>query len=479
MSISNNEAEDRIEPAGMETAQPSGLYLLFATEMWERFSFYAMRALLVLYMSSATIEGGLGFSAPFSLKIYSYYLGIAYITPIIGGYIADRFLGSYRSALLGGLLMAIGHGLMAFRDVYFFYSALMFVAIGNGFFKPNITSILGQLYRERDPRRDGGYAIFYMGINVGGVLAGVSSGTLQKLYGYEAGFAAAALAMVLSLVVFASLAKTMLPVEATHQGGLKKNGKGQNRLSALDFDRLLVIVALTLALTLFIVPFEQIGGLLNIFAQRFVDRSPYIFGIQLMPWDIPTAYFQSLNPFFIVLFSPLISSIWLRLEERKCNPFYAQKMAIGLLLTALSWWIMLMIVPDTLCKSCSLHWGWLVLQNALTTLGELCILPVIWSCISAIAPRGYMSTLMACSMIAIGVGSWLSGEVGSLGLGDLGAVDFSCAEANEASVNMMSCKRVFWYLALTPTAAAAFLLLLSPRLERMARIGEGEEASGK
>lgn len=459
----NPTAKDRDVSGGTEEMkpQPPGLYLLFATEMWERFSFYIMRALLVLYMTHATVEGGLGFSQSCALKIYSYYLGIAYITPVLGGIVADRFIGPYRSALIGGFLMAVGHALMAVQEVHYFFAALLFVALGNGFFKPNLTAILGRLYEERDNRRDGGYAIFYMGINIGGVLSGISAGVLRKLYGFEAGFAAAAVAMVLSLVIFSALSRDLLPKAVREKGPAKTVGRTE--LSRSAWERIGVLVILNIALTIFIVAFEQIGGLLNLFAQNFVDRRFDLPGFSL-GWVIPTEFFQSLNPLFIVTFSPLISILWVRLGKK--NPFYSTKVVGGLILTSISWLIMVLIVPAEITSTSAIHWSWLVLQYALTTLGELCIIPVVWSCVSALAPRGYASTLMAGSMIAVGVGSWLSGQVGAAGIEGIQSMDFS--KTDGLCVSMLGCKNVFMFLSLLPAVAALSLALLHSKLKEWA-----------
>lgn len=442
--------------------QPPGLYLLFATEMWERFSFYIMRALLVLYMTHATVEGGLGFSESCSLKIYSYYLGIAYITPVLGGLVADWFIGPYKSALIGGFLMAVGHALMAVQETHYFFAALLLVALGNGFFKPNLTAILGRLYEERDNRRDGGYAIFYMGINIGGVLSGISAGVLRRMYGYEAGFAAAAFAMVLSLVIFTALSKDLLPRSVREKGPVKTGARAE--LSKSAWERIWVLIVLNLALTVFIIAFEQIGGLLNLFAQNFVDRRFDLPGVQYLGWVIPTEFFQSLNPLFIVLFSPIISILWVRLGER--NPFYSTKVVGGLLLTSISWLIMVLIVPEQITSNSAIHWSWLVLQYALTTLGELCIIPVVWSCVSALAPRGYASTLMAGSMIAVGVGSWLSGQVGAAGIEGIHAIEFTGAEGE--CINMGGCKSVFAFLCVLPAATALVLSMMHSKLKEWA-----------
>jgi POT family proton-dependent oligopeptide transporter len=387
-------------------AQPKGLYWLFMTETWERFSFYAMRALLVLYMTAVIEQGGLGWSNEYALKIYGYYLGFAYITPVLGGYMADAFLGQRRSVLLGGLLMAAGHALMAVNDLTAFYSALFLISLGNGFFKPNVTSILGGLYEPNDSRRDAGYAIFYMGINLGGAFAGFVSGKLQQVYGFDAGFMAAAVAMVLGLIVFWWAQKSHYLGDVGSDAHIQQKKKEKQPLTAVEIDRIGVIFALTLAVFFFVIAFEQAGGLLNLFANKWTDRN--FLGV-----EIPAAYFQSLNPIFVVLMSPFVSMLWTRLGSK--NPFMSTKVAIGLLLTAAGFVLLWAVTPcDVVDTECGCHSVWLVPFNALVTAGEICILPVVWSAVSKLAPRQYASSLMALALFAIGAGGWVAGIVGSM-----------------------------------------------------------------
>lgn len=187
----------------MFVGHSKGLGLLFLTEMWERFSFYTLRALLVLYMVAKTMDGGLGWSRKEAISLYGLYIGAAYVLPVIGGYLSDRFLGQQRSAMIGAALMALGHFCMAFNGLLFFYSALTLVAIGNGFFKPCLTSILGQLYDDSpESQRDSAYSLFYMGINIGGMLAGFAAGWLLTHYGFDAGFSVAGIGMVIGMGLF-------------------------------------------------------------------------------------------------------------------------------------------------------------------------------------------------------------------------------------------------------------------------------------
>jgi POT family proton-dependent oligopeptide transporter len=384
-------------------SQPKGLYMLFMTEMWERFSFYAMRALLVLYMTSLVERGGLGWTNAQALQLYSYYLGFAYVTPILGGYLADRFIGQRRSVILGGVLMALGHLLMAINHLSAFYSALFLISLGNGFFKPNVTSILGSLYQGNDPRRDAGYAIFYMGINVGGVLAGISSGYLQEHYGFDYGFAVAAIGMLVGLYVFYSAQKKYLGADLPIS--FESSSKDNQVLTFEEKQRIGVIAVLSVSLVFFIAAFEQAGGLLNLFASQWADR-------QIGSYTIPAAFFQSLNPAFVVMLSPLFSWAWTSLDKN--NPFMSLKIALGLFLTACGFLLLWIVTPqEIMLTSGYCHSLWLVPFYGLVTAGEICILPVIWSAVSKLAPRHYLSSLMSVTLFAVGVGGWTAGRLAS------------------------------------------------------------------
>lgn len=422
-------------------AQPKGLYLLFMTETWERFSFYAMRALLVLYMTAVIEQGGLGWSNEYALRIYGYYLGFAYITPILGGYIADTFLGQRKSVLIGGVLMAAGHALMAINDLNAFYAALFLISLGNGFFKPNVTSILGGLYEPNDSRRDAGYAIFYMGINLGGAFAGFVSGHLQQAYGFDAGFLAAAIAMILGLGVFWWGQRGHYLGDVGTQAHCASKNSAKQPLSAIEIDRIGVIFALTLSVFFFVIAFEQAGGLLNLFANKWTDR--HFFGV-----EIPAAYFQSLNPIFVVLLSPIFSFLWTRLGSK--NPFVSLKVALGLLLTAAGFVLLWWVTPcDVLETERGCHSVWLIPFNGLVTAGEICILPVIWSAVSKLAPRQYVSSLMAIALFAIGAGGWVAGSIGSM-------------------VDDMGPANIFFMIAVVCVVIAGVMGLVTPFLRKRA-----------
>ncbi|OXX43938.1 peptide MFS transporter, partial [Vibrio sp. V07_P2A8T137] len=262
---------------------PRGLFLLFGTELWERFSYYAMRAILVLYLTDATMNGGLGWSTKDALDLYGTYTGLVYITPLIGGYLADNYLGQRRSILLGGALMAIGQFTLALPadvlgigSLHTFYLGLALLICGNGLFKPNISTMVGDLYNEGDNRRDGAFTIFYMGINLGALLAGVISGSVTNSFGWKAGFVAAGIGMLISLVMQMAMAQSWLGNigrEPAAKRDLKlKKSANKEPLTKAEVDRIKVILVMSLFTIVFWAGFEQAGGLMNIYTQQYTDR---------------------------------------------------------------------------------------------------------------------------------------------------------------------------------------------------------------
>ena len=262
---------------------PRGLFLLFGTELWERFSYYAMRAILVLYLTDTTMNGGLGWSTKDALDLYGIYTGLVYITPLIGGYLADNYLGQRRSILLGGALMAIGQFTLALPadalglgSLHTFYLGLALLIAGNGLFKPNISTMVGDLYNEGDNRRDGAFTIFYMGINLGALLAGVVSGSVTNSFGWKAGFVAAGIGMLMSLVMQLTFAQSWLGdigrEPAAKRALANQKSTKKQPLTKEEVDRIKVILVMSLFTIVFWAGFEQAGGLMNIYTQQYTDR---------------------------------------------------------------------------------------------------------------------------------------------------------------------------------------------------------------
>jgi POT family proton-dependent oligopeptide transporter len=393
--------------------QPAGLYLLFFTEMWERTSFYGMRALLTLYMTRAIAHGGFGWSSETSLRIYGAYAFMVYFTPLPGGYIADRFLGQRRSVMIGGALMVAGHFLMAVPGVVAFFSALGLIACGNGLFKPNISTMVGGLYREHDPRRDAGFTLFYMGINVGSFLAPLVCGTLGEKIGFDWGFAAAGFGMLLGQIVYVLGGDRLLGDVGKRPKKTQADAVEKKPFSKEESDRITVILIMAVFTIFFWAAFEQAGGLMNIYADQKVDRM--IFG-----WEMPTTWFQSLNPAFVVLLSPVFAAVWVRLGRAGKEPSTPIKFALALLFVAAGFVLMVGAAKQS-DSGLKASMGWLVGAYLFHSMGELCLSPVGLSMVTKLAPLRIASLMMGVWFFSNAISDGLSGLIGSFSatLGEL------------------------------------------------------------
>ncbi|MEN2271621.1 peptide MFS transporter [Vibrio diabolicus] len=429
---------------------PRGLFLLFGTELWERFSYYAMRAILVLYLTDTTMNGGLGWSTKDALDLYGIYTGLVYITPLIGGYLADNYLGQRRSILLGGALMAIGQFTLALPadalgigSLHSFYLGLGLLITGNGLFKPNISTMVGDLYKEGDNRRDGAFTIFYMGINLGALLAGVVSGSVTTSYGWKAGFVAAGVGMIISLVMQMLLAQSWLGdigrEPAAKRDLSNKNSTTKQPLTKEEVNRLKVILVMSLFTIVFWAGFEQAGGLMNIYTQQYTDR-------MIGGFEVPAAWFQSLNPFFIITLAPVLAVLWVKLGKRE--PTSPVKFAMALFFLAIGFLCMVGAVleqgGDTTVKTSML---WLVGAFFFHTLGELCLSPIGLSLVTKLAPLRLASLMMGAWFGCNAIANYVAGYVGSH-VGELGAM------------------AIFSGIAVSATVSGVILLLFSNTLVR-------------
>ncbi|MET0754125.1 MAG: peptide MFS transporter, partial [Pyrinomonadaceae bacterium] len=285
---------------------PRGLSTLFFTEMWERFSYYGMRAILVLYMTQA-----LAFADADALSIYGYYTSSVYFLPIFGGWIADRFLGAKRAVLFGGIIIACGHFSLAFSPLPFFYTGLVLVAFGTGLLKPNISTMVGDLYSEEDPRRDSGFSLFYMGINLGAFIAPLICGYLGQNVNWHYGFAAAGIGMIIGLIQFV-FSGTRL--ENIGELKTKRESEGiteaKEKLTPEEIKRLVVIGILFFFSVVFFMAFEQSGSSLTLFADRLTANS--IFG-----FEFPSSWFQIVQPLCLLILAPVFASLWLKMGDRQ------------------------------------------------------------------------------------------------------------------------------------------------------------------
>jgi len=398
---------------------PRGLTFLFATEMWERFSYYGMRALLVLYMVKYLLQPGhadnvIGLGAlksalesisgpldmqPFSSQIYGLYTGLVYLTPLFGGILADRVLGQHRTILLGAALMAIGHFMMAFEPL--FLIALTTLILGNGAFKPNMSAQVGALYGPGDPRRDRAYSIFYVGINLGAFLAPLVCGTLGEAAGWHYGFAAAGVGMLIGLAIYLTAAP-LLPADRPTPAAAR------TPLTREDRRALAALLALFLPVTFFWATYEQQGNTLALWADTQTDRT-----IDLLVWsgEIPTTWFQAFNPFMIFCFTPLVVSLWGWQARRRTEPSTLTKMALGCFgVTASN---LLMALAAFYAGGGKASWLWLFGYFVIITIGELYISPIGLSLVSKLAPAKILSMMMGVWLATSFTGNFIAGYLGS------------------------------------------------------------------
>jgi POT family proton-dependent oligopeptide transporter len=473
--------------------------MLFLTEMWERFSYYGMRALLVLYLVNSQ-----QFDRADALQLYGTYTSLVYLAPIIGGYLADKWLGKRCAVLIGAMVMAMGHFAMAFPSLLIF--ALGLLIVGNGFFKPNISTLVGGLYGENDARRDGGFTIFYMGVNLGAFLAPLVCGALGERVGWHYGFAAAGVGMIIGLIVFAAgqqmlgklgfppgrrvneqsrltpqdwvtvVAMSFMMVAVVHlvlQGwnlvdparygitpfaaclyallaaafGLLIRRRMQGARTATDPDRLTAIemhrIAAILIMGFFVIffwtGFEQAGGTMNLFADKQVDR-------QLFGWEIPTSYFQSLNPMLIFILGPLFSMFWLWLDASRFRLSTPAKLAFGMIILGLGF-IVLAIAQGRADAAGPVGAQWLFFVYFFHTVGELCLSPVGLSMVTKLAPARLVSLMMGIWYTANFIANYLAGILEAM----LGGSGFP----------------LYWFLVASSIGAGVVLLLVTPWIKKL------------
>jgi POT family proton-dependent oligopeptide transporter len=406
------------EPVPLSTVRerfghPAGLSFLFATEMWERFSYYGMRALLVLYMvkylllpaQAGNVVGLATFKAaletvfgplalqPLASQIYGVYTGLVYLTPIAGGLLADRVLGQRRTVILGATLMAVGHFMMAFEHLFLF--ALLVLILGNGCFKPNISTQVGALYAPGDRRRDRAFSIFYVGINLGAFLAPLICGTLGETYGWHYGFVAAGVGMTTGLIIYL-IATPSLPRDAfaRRESAQPLSRDGWRAIGAL--------LALFLPVSLFWGTYEQQGNTIVLWASEFTDR-------RVLGFDIPITWFQALNPLMIFAFTPFIVAFWRRQGARE--PSTVVKLAIGCFLNALSF--LIMVAAAHVAGAGQASWLWLLAFFVIITVGELYLSPTSLSLVTKVAPASLLSMMMGVWLATSFVGGFLAGYLGT------------------------------------------------------------------
>ena len=419
---------------------PRGLTFLFTTEMWERFSYYGMRSLLVLYMTkfllledhSGNVIGLAGLRRvlesvfgpldvqPLSSQIWGLYTGLVYFTPIFGGLLADRVLGQRRTVIIGAVLMAFGHFMMTSEQLFLF--ALLALILGSGCFKPNISTQVGGLYAERDPRRDRAYSIFYVGINLGAFLAPLVCGTLGEGFGWHYGFTAAGVGMVIGLCIYL-YALPLLPTDEMHKvQGEKAAHLARQPLDANQRRAVLALLALFVPNTLFWAAYEQMGNTIILWADAYTDRSIdplHLFGLDA---QISTTWFLAVNPFMIFAFTPFVVALWARQAARGAEPSTIAKMTYGcfgvcaanLIMTAAALYAVGWNGAGGAAGAAGkASWLWLFAYFVVITLGELYLSPVGLSFVTKVAPARLISLLMGVWLATSFTGGFLSGYIGS------------------------------------------------------------------
>jgi len=415
-------AYDSIRTQKTILGHPAGLFVLFFAEMWERFSYYGMRALLVLYMVDYLIKGAqagtfqvVGFAGlqgaieavfgpqtiqPLASQIYGLYTAFVYFTPLFGGILADRVLGQRKTVVIGGILMAIGQFLLTSEAMFLF--GLTFLIIGNGCFKPNLASQVGTLYPPGDPRLDRAYTIYYMGVNLGAFFAPLVCGTLGQLWGWKYGFAAAGVGMILGVIQYI-WGSRYLPKDSITRS--KESHTEKTPLTPQQWRVILGLIALMLLNVVFWAVYEQQGNTIQIFADRNADW--HVFG-----WEMPSTWFQSVNPMFIFALTPFLNMYWTWQSGRKKESGSITKMAMGCVMLGISF-LPLMWISRGLGETERISFLWLVGCTSIYTLGELYLSPIGQSLVSQVAPPHLVSMLMGMWFLANFFGNYLTGYLGT------------------------------------------------------------------
>lgn len=398
---------------------PKGLYILFFTELWERFSYYGMRAILVLFLISsvASDNPGYGWEEGDALALYGWYTMMVYVASIPGGWLADKFWGAKRTVLIGGLLLCFGHGILAVEQLWAFYTGLTLIVLGVGGLKPNISTMVGGLYPPGDDRRDKGFTIFYIGINVGAFLSALIVGYVGEEIGWHYGFGLAGIGMLVGQAVYMWGQKFLKGIGESTQGLDPVEAEAKKRpLNLVEKDRMKVMFISFLLIIVFWGAFEQAGGLMNIYTKQKTDLY-----LAFLDFQVPASWFQSVNAFFIVTLGVPIASFWYWWGHKKRKESSSLfKMAIGVII--MGWGFLFMSAASLQFEADgSSAMYWLVLAYLFHTVGELCASPVALSFITKLAPLKYASFMMGAYFAATGLGNKVAGLLGewSATAGDL------------------------------------------------------------
>jgi len=448
---------------GTFLGHPKGLFLLFGTEMWERFGFYGMRALLVLYLVASVQDGGFGWTTAEALGLYGTFTMSVYLTPMIGGWLADNYIGQRKAIIIGGVLFSAGYftlgipkSMIPGMEETVFYLGLLLIICGNGLFKANVSSLVGDLYEDGDHRRDSAFTIFYMGINLGAFISPLIAGYLGEQVNWHYGFIAAGCGMIIGLILQLTLANKYLGEVGVVPSAKKKADSQQelkNRaLSQEEKDRTKVILIMSVFSVIFWAGFEQAGGLFNIYAKDFTDRM--IFG-----FEVPATWFQSLNAMFIIMLAPVIASVWVKMGKKE--PTSPVKFGLAMVFLALGFFVMMWATMvqggDTTIKVSMLF---LVFAYLFHTLGELCLSPIGLSLVSKLAPIKFTSLLMGVWFFFTALSNKLAAFIGSF-----------VGEGEEQVANAFN---IFLGVGIGALITAAILFLIANKLVEWMHGAEGE-----
>jgi len=381
-----------------DAGHPKGLYFLFFTEMWERFSYYGMRAILIYYMMKQLM-----FAQDKASQIYGLYTGFVYFTPFFGGILADRVLGQRKTVIIGGVLMAAAQFLLASGPAMF-YPGLILLILGNGAFKPNISTQVGGLYKSGDPRRDRAFSIFYVGINVGAFFSPLVCGTLGELYGWRYGFMSAGIGMLVGLAIYIYGQRYLAPDNIMTQRAAGTTGE-KHTLNLVEMGKIKALIILCTLNILFWAVYEQQGNTLALWADTNTDR-------MILGWEMPASWLQSFNPAMIFLFTPFITWLWSWQSKRGKEPSSVAKMATGCFLVGISFLIMIP-AAGAYSSGGKASLIWLVACTFMLTIGELYLSPVGLSLVTKLAPVRMVSMLMGMWFLSSFVGNYLCGFLGT------------------------------------------------------------------
>ncbi|GAA5524087.1 di-/tripeptide transporter [Microbulbifer aestuariivivens] len=483
---------------------PKGLSTLFFTEMWERMSYYGMRALLVLFMTASLQQEGLAFTVAAATAIYGLYTGAVYFLGLPGGWIADRLLGGQRTVWYGGIIIMCGHIVLAIPSDSTFFVGLILVATGTGLLKPNISALVGHLYQPDDVRRDSGYALYYMGINIGSVLGYMICGYFGEKIGWHWGFGAAAVGMAIGLIqyrrtignlgdaslkpenpmtaegekkawstIWAVVAAVVVITAMTMSGVITINPVVVAQYVAVAFTliffayyayiyfagdlnasekrKMWALFLVCVASACFWSGFEQAGSSLNLFGRDYTDR-------MIGSFEIPASWFQNVNPMFIIILSPFFAALWINLGKRMITPSYGMKCAIGLIIMA-SGFIVMFFAAQYAAEGLKVAPYWLVTTYFLHTVGELCLSPVALSAVSKLSPRRFAGQMMGVFVLTYSIGNIIAGLLAG----------------NFDPNNVSELPKLYLQIAIFSIGIGAVIALISLKSKAWESHGEGEE----